>query len=214
MNFLESLKNNHGVMRVIILVVILAVLGSAVGMWMNHREGFSPMDNWPYLPPRYWKQREDVQWDPWYFEKENDLYPSVPEISNYSVQDYQFPARTLDMVRHQSEEIHSDHIPQGLPTTGLSEVMAEETHPEAQGLAATPIAQEHVQQHAQEHKEVIKNEGYNNMPRYEGYNSLSQYEEMGNSYINRRVVLISILVVLIAYLIYRNSTNDYLESFL
>lgn len=194
---MDLLKQKDRIMGIVVVLLVLAVIGSAVGMWLNNNETFSPIDEWPYLPPKYWKEREVTHWDPWYYNNGNYNHPSNPSITNYTVQDYQFPARTLELVREKEVD-----VPKALPTNGLSEVMAEESNPAEQGLGPTPEeALPKVPEQEMEHYG-----GDYLGARYRG----ARYEGMGYG-VSKRHLLIGIVIILVAYLVYRNYNSDSLD---
>lgn len=220
----DAIKGMDRIMGIVILVVILAVLGSAMTLWMGDNESFSPIDQWPYLPPKHWREREVTHWDPWYYRNGERVHPAVPHITNYSVQDYQFPARTLEMAEQEmpQDPMAEQGVPIALPTDGLSEEMAEDGNAESQGLGPTPeSAMPQIPEEGSAEVEEPYGGGwggarYEGMAaeeeepygggcggaRYEGYGG-ARYEGMGQV-MNTRNMMVIVALLLVGWLVWRN----------
>jgi hypothetical protein len=231
----DAVKRSDRIMGIIIVLIVLAVLGSAIGMYMSGTEGFSPIDQWPYLPPKHWRQRTVKHWDPWYYRNSNHIYPANPSITHYSVQDYQFPARTLEMERGEmpmeqqlAQEAETGTVPEALPTDGLSQEMAEEGNAESQGLGPTPAeALPEIPAEGDAEEREAYGGGYGGAryrgARYEGYGGGyggaryrgARYEGMGMNMSTRHWVSLALVVLLVGALLYRqyNKTEELPQLF-
>lgn len=92
------MEKRHFIILTICLLVVLFLI-----IWQsgNGREQFSPIQEWPYLPPNNWGSPQAKRWTPWWYEQNEDsVYPSVPSIANYDTDVYRFP--NTNCLKHQN----------------------------------------------------------------------------------------------------------------
>ena len=85
---MELEKRHYILIGVAILVILF------LWTWDSNdttQEQFSVIPEWPYMPPKYWKNRNKKHWKPWYFYDNTTEHPAVPSISNYDTEFYRFP---------------------------------------------------------------------------------------------------------------------------
>lgn len=115
MNF--QFENKHYIIIAIIIIVVWMLYS-----W-DKQENFSGVQDWPFLPPKYWQKRNKVKWGKWYFydsvykkpkflstwnplwDSEDRYHPAVPGIVHYDVNNYKFPEETQHLVDPQPEEV-------------------------------------------------------------------------------------------------------------
>ena len=80
------MKTRH----VIILIIALMIL-FFLWKWDNV-DHFDVIQQYPFLPPKYWTPLPAKKWTPWYYqENAAPFYTSVPSVVNYGTDFYRFP---------------------------------------------------------------------------------------------------------------------------
>lgn len=93
-----DIKREHVIMIILFLLVMWVYF-----TWEKSEAFHVPM-NWPYLPPKHWKNCGYTKWgQQFYTDSEMQYEPPVPAIVNYTDANYKFPKKSLEMLKHEYE---------------------------------------------------------------------------------------------------------------
>ena len=70
----DKLKMEHYVLIAVVAVVIVLLF------MYGRKEGYSPIQGFPFVPPKYWDPIETTYWSPWFY-TENAYDTVVPKVS-------------------------------------------------------------------------------------------------------------------------------------
>jgi len=89
-------------------------------MYLNKKENFSVIPEWPFLPPTYYTTKNYKHWEPWFYrENGHAVYPVIPSIVNYHPLYRRFPPNPW--IREITTKNGDNNIPLIKPTAIVEE---------------------------------------------------------------------------------------------
>lgn len=103
-----SSQNVDKYIMISILIILTLII---IILLIKKKEHYFPIQSYPYLPPRHWKNRSYSQWNPhWFYgsiyqtpkyvnlwnplwDSDNEYHPAVPSIVNYEPNSYKLPIK-------------------------------------------------------------------------------------------------------------------------
>ena len=96
----------------VITIVLFLMMVCVYYTWDYKSESFSVTQEWPFLPPRQWKNKPFKKWgEQWYYPNETQMYPAVPSIVNYSDTQYKLPEEAISLNNLENEFNDKQQIP-------------------------------------------------------------------------------------------------------